>query len=204
MTNPIVDLANADCIFVIGSNFAENHPIVSRWVLDAKQRGATIIVADPRFTPTAWSADLFLPLLPGTDTSLINAMMNVIIEEGLWNEEFIEERVEGYDDLCDVVSLYPPERAAKITGVPVEDIVKAARAYATADVSSIVYCMGVTQHTSGTETVRNLANLAMLTGQIGRPGTGVNPLRGQDNVQGPRASHSLARAAGSGWPRRSA
>jgi len=184
MTNPIVDLANADCIFVIGSNFAENHPIVSRWVLDAKQRGATIIVADPRFTPTAWSADLFLPLLPGTDTSLINAMMNVIIEEGLWNEEFVEEQVEGFDDLCDLVSQYPPERAAKITGVPVGDIIKAARAYATADASSIVYCMGVTQHTCGTETVKNLANLAMLTGQIGRPGTGVNPLRGQDNVQG--------------------
>ena len=184
MTNPIVDLANADCIFVIGSNFAENHPIVSRWVLDAKQRGATLIVADPRFTPTAWSADLFLPLLPGTDTSLINAMMNVIIEEGLWNEEFVQERVEGFDDLCDVISLYSPERAAKITGVPAEDIVKAARAYATAEASSIVYCMGITQHTCGTETVRNLANLAMLTGQIGRPGTGVNPLRGQDNVQG--------------------
>jgi formate dehydrogenase alpha subunit len=184
MTNPIVDLANADCIFVIGSNFAENHPIVSRWVLDAKQRGATIIVADPRYTPTAWSADLFLPLLPGTDTSLINAMMNVIIEEGLWNEEFVEERVEGYDELCDVVANYPPERAAKITGIPEEDIIKAARAYATADASSIVYCMGVTQHICGTETVKNLANLAMLTGQIGRPGTGVNPLRGQDNVQG--------------------
>ena len=184
MTNPIVDLANADCIFVIGSNYAENHPIVSRWVLDAKQRGATIIVADPRFTPTAWSADLFLPLLPGTDTSLINAMMNVIVEEGLWNEEFVEERVEGFDDLCDVVANYPPERAAKITGVPVDDIVKAAQTYATANASSIVYCMGVTQHTSGTETVKNLANLAMLTGHIGRPGTGVNPLRGQDNVQG--------------------
>jgi len=184
MTNPIVDLANADCIFAIGSNFAENHPIVSRWVLDAKQRGATIIVADPRFTPTAWSADLFLPLLPGTDTSLLNAMMNVIIEEGLWDEDFVEERVEGYDDLCDVVANYPPERAAKITGVPAEDIIRAARAYATADASSIVYCMGVTQHTCGTETVKNLANLAMLTGQIGRPGTGVNPLRGQDNVQG--------------------
>ena len=184
MTNPIVDLANANCIFAIGSNFAENHPIVSRWVLDAKQRGATIIVADPRFTPTAWSADLFLPLLPGTDTSLINAMMNVIVEDRLWNEKFIEERVEGFDDLCDVVAKYPPERAAKITGVSVEDIVKAARAYATADASSIVYCMGVTQHTCGTETVKNLANLAMLTGQIGRPGTGVNPLRGQDNVQG--------------------
>ena len=184
MTNPIVDLANADCIFAIGSNFAENHPIVSRWVLDAKQHGATLIVADPRFTSTAWSADLFLPLLPGTDTSLINAMMNVIIEEGLWNEEFVEERVEGYDDLCDVIANYPPERAEKITGVPAEDIINAARAYATADASSIVYCMGITQHTCGTETVKNLANLAMLTGQIGRPGTGVNPLRGQDNVQG--------------------
>ena len=184
MTNPIVDLANADCIFAIGSNFAENHPIVSRWVLDAKQRGATLIVADPRFTPTAWSADLFLPLLPGTDTSLINAMMNVIVEETLWNEEFVEERVEGFDELCALVSQYPPEHAAKVTGVPAEDIVKAARAYATSKASSIVYCMGVTQHTCGTETVKNLANLAMLTGQIGRPGTGVNPLRGQDNVQG--------------------
>jgi len=184
MTNPIVDLANADCIFVIGSNFAENHPIVSRWVLDAKQRGATIIVADPRFTPTAWSADVFLPLLPGTDTSLINAMMNVIIEEGLWNDEFVNERVEGYDELCDVVAYYPPERAAKITGAPAEEIIKAARAYANSRASSIVYCMGITQHTCGTETVKNLANLAMLTGQIGRPGTGVNPLRGQDNVQG--------------------
>ncbi len=184
MTNPIVDLANADCIFVIGSNFAENHPIVSRWVLDAKQRGAAIIVADPRFTPTAWSADLFLPLLPGTDTSLINAMMNVIVEESLWDEAFVRERVEGFDELCDLVSQYPPERAETITGVPAEDIIRAARAYANADASSIVYCMGVTQHTCGTETVRNLANLAMLTGQIGRPGTGVNPLRGQDNVQG--------------------
>jgi formate dehydrogenase major subunit len=184
MTNPIVDLANADCIFAIGSNFAENHPIVSRWVLDAKQRGASIIVADPRFTPTAWSADLFLPLLPGTDTSLINAMMRVIIEEDLWDSDFVKARVEGYDALCNVVANYPPERAAKITGVPAEDIVKAARAYATAEASSIVYCMGVTQHTCGTETVKSLANLAMLTGQIGRPGTGVNPLRGQDNVQG--------------------
>ena len=184
MTNPIVDLANADCIFAIGSNFAENHPIVSRWVLDAKQHGATLIVADPRFTATAWSADLFLPLLPGTDTSIINAMMNVIIKEGLWNKKFVDERVEGFDDLCDVVANYPPEHAAKITGVSAEDIVKAARVYATAGASSIVYCMGITQHTCGTETVMNLANLAMLTGQIGRPGTGVNPLRGQDNVQG--------------------
>lgn len=184
MTNPIVDLANADCIFAIGSNFAENHPIVSRWVLDAKQRGATLIVADPRYTPTAWSADLFLPLLPGTDTSLINAMMNVILEEKLWNDVFVQSRVDGFAALRELVSQYPPSRAAKMTGIPAEDIIKAARAYATSQASAIVYCMGVTQHTCGTETVRNLANLAMLTGQIGRPGTGVNPLRGQDNVQG--------------------
>jgi len=184
MTNPIVDLANANCVFVIGSNFAENHPIVSRWVLDAKQRGATIILADPRFTPTAWSADVFLPILPGTDTSLINAMMNIIIGEELWNKEFVKQRVEGYDELYDVVTNYPPERAAKITGIPAEEIVKAARVYATSRASSIVYCMGITQHTCGTETVKNLANLALLTGQIGRSGTGINPLRGQDNVQG--------------------
>ena len=184
MTNPIVDIKNARCIFAIGSNFAENHPIISRWALDAKENGASIIVADPRFTSTAWSADLFLPLLPGTDTSLINAMMHVIIEEKLWNRKFVRERVEGFEELKKVVAQYPPERAAKITGVKAEDIAQAARTYATSPASSIVYCMGITQHTCGTETVKNLANLAMLTGQIGRPGTGVNPLRGQDNVQG--------------------
>ena len=184
MTNPIVDLKNADCVFAIGSNFAENHPIISRWVLDAKERGATIIVADPRFTAPAWSADLFLPLLPGTDTSLINAMMNVIIAENQWNRKFVSERVEGFGELRKLIAQYPPERAAQITGVRAEDIARAARIYATSQASSIVYCMGITQHTCGTETVKNLANLAMLTGQIGRPGTGVNPLRGQDNVQG--------------------
>ena len=184
MTNPIVDLKNSNCIFAIGSNFAENHPIISRWVLDAKERGATIIVADPRFTSTAWSADLFLPLLPGTDTSLVNAMMHVIVKENLWNKKFVSERVEGFDEVRKLVEQYPPERAQQITGVPAEDIVKAARIYATSPASSIVYCMGITQHTCGTETVKNLANLAMLTGQIGRAGTGVNPLRGQDNVQG--------------------
>jgi formate dehydrogenase alpha subunit len=184
MTNPIVDLAKADCIFVIGSNFAENHPIVSRWVLDAHERGAVIIVADPRFTPTAWSADIHLPVLPGSDISLINAMINVIINENLWKREFVEAQAEGFEQLRKVVDKYPPERVEKVTGVKAEDIARAARAYASAPASSIVYAMGITQHTSGTEAVKNLANLAILCGQIGRPGTGVNPLRGQDNVQG--------------------
>jgi len=184
MTNPIVDFANSDCILVIGSNFAENHPIVSRWVLDAKRGGARIIVADPRFTPTAWSADIFLQLIPGSDITLINAMMHVIIEEGLQNQEFINNRTTGFEQLKDNVRDYSAERAEEMTCVPAELIRQAARAYASAQASTIIYCMGVTQHTCGTETVIDCANLAMLCGHLGRPGTGVNPLRGQDNVQG--------------------
>jgi len=184
MTNPITDLANADCILVIGSNFAENHPIVARWVMDARQRGGTLIVADPRYTPTAWASDIFLPLIPGSDISLLNAMMHVIVKEKLYNQQFVETRTTGFDDLCKTIEAYSPERAEKLTGVPAEKIVRAARAYANAAASSIVYCMGVTQHISGTQTVIACADLAMLCGHVGRPGTGVNPLRGQDNVQG--------------------
>lgn len=184
MTNPITDFANSDCLFVIGSNFAENHPIVSRWVQDAKEKGGALIVADPRFTPTAWGADIFLQLLPGSDVTLLNAMMHVIINEGLENKDFIARRTVGVDELIRLVQDYTPEQAEKVTRVPAERIRQAARAYAKAKAAAIIYCMGVTQHISGTETVINCANLAMLCGQIGRPGTGVNPLRGQDNVQG--------------------
>lgn len=184
MTNPITDFANSDCLFVIGSNFAENHPIVSRWVLDAKARGAILIVADPRFTPTAWGADIFLQLLPGTDVTLLNAIMHAIVDEGLQNADFIAKRTRDVERLYRVIQEYTPEEAEKLTRVPAERIRKAARAYAKAKAAAILYCMGVTQHTCGTETVINCANLAMLCGQIGRPGAGVNPLRGQDNVQG--------------------
>lgn len=184
MTNPIVDFVNADCILVIGSNFAENHPIVSRWVLDARERGATLIVADPRFTPTAWTSDIFLQLLPGTDTCLINSLMHVIIEEDLYNRNFVEERTTGFETLRQVVKKYTPQYSESLTRVPSDRIVQAARAYAQAKNATIIYCMGVTQHACGTETVINCANLAMLCGHLGRPGTGVNPLRGQDNVQG--------------------
>ncbi len=184
MTNPITDLSQSDCILVVGSNFAENHPIVARWVQDARERGATLIVADPRFTPSAWTADIFLPLLPGTDNVILNAMMSTILCENLENAAFIEQRTTGYPALVQAVSKYTPEEAERVTHVPAERIRAAARAYARAKAASIVYCMGVTQHTSGTDTVVNCANLAMLCGQIGRLGTGVNPLRGQDNVQG--------------------
>lgn len=184
MTNPITDFANSDCLFVIGSNFAENHPIVSRWVLDAKDRGATLMVADPRFTPTAWGADIYLQLLPGTDITLLNAIMHVIVDEGLQDAHFIAKRTKDAEKLYQIVQDYTPELAEKMTRVPAERIREAARAYAKADAAALIYCMGVTQHTCGTETVINCANLAMLCGQIGRIGTGVNPLRGQDNVQG--------------------
>ena len=184
MTNPITDFAKSDCIFVIGSNFAENHPIVARWVLDAKQRGATLIVADPRFTSTAWTADIFLPLIPGTDSMLLNSVMHVIISEKLHHTGFIASRTTGFEALWNRVQKYSTRYAEQLTEIPADRIVAAARAYATAQAASIIYCMGVTQHTCGTETVVNCANLAMLCGQIGRPGTGVNPLRGQDNVQG--------------------
>jgi formate dehydrogenase alpha subunit len=184
MTNPITDLTLSDCILVIGSNFAENHPIISRYVLDAKERGATLIVADPRFTPTAWQADIFLQLLPGTDISLLNGLMNIILSEGIQKQDFIATRTNGFKDLVKGLKEYTPERVARETGVDVDNLIAAAHAYATAGAASIVYCMGVTQHTCGTDTVIDCANLALMCGQIGRPGTGVNPLRGQDNVQG--------------------
>lgn len=182
MTNPITDLALSDCILLIGSNLAENHPVVARWILRARDRGAAVIVADPRVTPTAWLADLHLQLNPGTDIALINGMINVILREGLENRSFIKERTGGFEELD--VSDYTPDRVSSITGLSAVDIVRAARLYAKSSASTIVYCMGITQHTCGTDNVTACANLALICGQIGRPGAGILPLRGQNNVQG--------------------
>ena len=184
MTNPISDLANSDCIFVIGSNFAENHPIVARWALRAKDRGAKIVVADPRITPTAWLADLHLQIKLGTDVALLNGMMKVIIDEGLWDRNFVGERTVGFEALADKVAGYTPEKVSEITGAPPEAIVRAARIYARSDSSAIVYSMGITQHSHGTNNVAACADLALLSGQLGRSGAGLYPLRGQNNVQG--------------------
>jgi formate dehydrogenase alpha subunit len=184
MTNPIPDLANADCIFIIGSNLAENHAPVARWVLRAKEKGARVIVADPRLTPTAWLADTFLPLKPGSDVALLNGLMHVIIEEGLTDRAFIAQRTSGYDELVKAVQDYTPDHVARITGVPPALIVEAARAYGKALSAAIVYCMGITQHTAGSDNVAACADLALICGQVGRPGAGLWPLRGQNNVQG--------------------
>lgn len=184
MTNHLKSIQFADVIFIIGSNTLEQHPLMWRRVLQAKAAGAKLIVADPRFTPSAKKADLYLPFKSGTDVALMNAMMNVIISEGLEDKEFIEKRTKNFEELKEVVMKYPPEKVSEITETPAELIKEAARMYANADNAGIIYSMGITQHHTGTDNVMSTSNLAMITGNIGRPGTGVNPLRGQNNVQG--------------------
>jgi len=184
MTNPIPDLGNAKCIFIIGSNLTENHPIISQWIWDAKERGAKVIVADPRYTPTGWMADIFLQLKPGTDIALLNGLIHIIIKENLHNQDFINRRTTGFAQLQEAVVEYDPATVEKITGVPSNLLQKAARLYAKSEAAAILYCMGITQHTFGHENVLDCSNLALLCGQVGRPGTGVLPLRGQNNVQG--------------------
>lgn len=192
MTNPIHDLENSRCILIIGSNFAENHPVVSRWVWNARDRGAFIIAVDPRETPTTRMAHLHLMIRPGTDGLLINAMMAQIIREGLDNQNFIRSRTEGFSELASKLREMDIEKAAERIGVPAKDIVIAARKYATSPSSAIVYCMGITQHREGTHFASSCANLALLCGQIGRSGAGVFPLRGQNNVQGASDMGALA------------
>lgn len=185
MTNSIDDLPRADVIFVIGSNTTECHPIIGAAIKRAAVQGdTTLIVADPRAIELTDYAAQHLRQKHGTDVALINAMMHVIIAEGLHDEEFIAARTEGFEEVRQAVAPYDPATAARITGVPAEDIVAAARMYAQAPAASIVYSMGITQHATGTDNVLALANLVMLTGQVGRPGAGLNPLRGQNNVQG--------------------
>lgn len=186
MTNSIEELEkDAKCIFVIGSNTTENHPVIGMKIKkNVLYRGAKLIVADPRRIDLAEMADVYMAHLPGTDVALINGMMNVIINEGLVDKEFIDNCTEGYEAMAEVVAKYTPEYVEKITTVPAEDIRKAARIYAESEAAVICYAMGVTQHSTGTDNVKSICNLAMLTGNIGRPGTGVDPLRGQNNVQG--------------------
>jgi len=184
MTNSLKSIEFADVIFIIGSNTLEQHPLMWRRILQAKARGAKLIVADPRFTPSAKKADLYIPFKSGTDVALMNAMMNVIISEGLEDKEFIEKRTKNFEELKEVVKKYPPEKVAEITEASPDLIKEAAIMYAKAENAAIVYSMGITQHTTGTDNVMSTSNLAMITGNIGRPGTGVNPLRGQNNVQG--------------------
>ena len=184
MTNSIPEVVDAKCILVTGSNTIEQHPLIGSRVLEAKQRGAVLIVVDPRDTLLSDHADFFLRQKPGTDVAWLNGFMNVIISEGLHDKAFIKERTEGYDELEKTVAAYTPARVEEITGIPADDLRQAARAYAETESAAILYSMGITQHSSGTDNVKATANLAMLTGNMGKASAGVNPLRGQNNVQG--------------------
>ena len=184
MTNSFDEIIDANCIFAIGSNTTVAHPIVATRLFRAKAKGNTLIVADPRKTHIARMADIHVQHKLGTDVALLNGMMHVIHKSGLHNRSFIDERCENFDALVEMIEKYPPEVAAEITGVDASTIIEVAKIYATSKNSSIVYCLGITQHWTAVDNVKSLANLAMITGQIGRPSTGVNPLRGQNNVQG--------------------
>ena len=185
MSNSIADFHKADLLFIIGSNTSECHPIIARYVRQAVISGRTkLMVADPRNIVLAKKAVIHLRQKPGTDVALLNAMMHVILEEGLENTEFIKGRTIGFEEAAAAVKKYTPKMAEEITGVPKEDIIKAARLFATGGKAAILYGMGITQHTTGTDNVKSVANLLMMTGNMGCEGTGFSPLRGQNNVQG--------------------
>jgi len=184
MSNSIADFKKADLLFVIGSNTTECHPIIGRYVRQAVNRGTSLIVADPRTIQLAKKAAAHLRQKPGTDVALLNAMMNVILEENLYDKQFVEERTEDFELMAATVKKYTPEMAQEITGVPKSRIIRAARLFAGAQKACILYGMGITQHTTGTDNVKSIANLLMMTGNMGREGTGFSPLRGQNNVQG--------------------
>ncbi len=184
MSNSIVGIENASLIFVFGYNPADSHPIVANRVIKAKQKGAKIIVCDPRKIETARIADLHLQLHNGSNIALLNAIGHVILEEDLYDHAFVASRTEGLEEYRKIVEGYTPESVEQITGVSAADIRKAARMYAAAENAAILWGMGVTQFYQGVETVRSLTSLALLTGNLGKPSAGVNPVRGQNNVQG--------------------
>ena len=184
MTNSIQEIRGADFLFVIGSNTSEAHPIIAMEMKRAVRRGATMVVADPRSIWLTTIAKRHLKLKPGTDVWLLNAMAHVIINEGLTDDAFIRDNTEGFEMVKQKVQSYSPEEAEKVCGVPAEFIRETAREYATTDKAGIYYTLGITEHTHGTDNVYGLANLVLMTGHLGKESSGMNPLRGQNNVQG--------------------
>lgn len=184
MTNSVAEIKDCRVIFVIGSNPTEAHPIVGLEMKKAMRRGAKLIVCDPRKTWMARHADIHIQHRPGSDNMLINAFMNYIVDQKLYSERFVKERCENFDDFRKNIRPYSVERAAKYCGISARDMKEAARLYSQGEPSAIFYTLGITEHSCGTDNVKNLANLAMLCGQIGKWASGVNPLRGQNNVQG--------------------
>jgi len=185
MTNSINEFEDADLFLVTGSDTTEQHPLIGSRIINAvNDKGAKLIVVDPRKIELAKYATIHMRQNNGTDVAWINGIMNIIIKEGLLDREYIEQRTEDFEELKEAVKAYTPEHVEKITDIPSELLIQAARLYAKTKKAMIVYSMGITQHTTGVDNVKSLANLAMLTGHVGFASTGVNPLRGQNNVQG--------------------
>ncbi len=184
MTNSIGEIRDADFLFVIGSNTSEAHPIIAMEMKRAVRKGATLVVADPRAIWMTSIAKKHLQLNPGTDVWLLNAMAHVIVKEDLIDREFIENQTENFEQVKEAVASYTPEKAEQITGISADDIRWTARQYATTEKAGIYYTLGITEHAHGTDNVYALANLVLMTGHLGKPSTGMNPLRGQNNVQG--------------------
>lgn len=184
MTNSIGEIRDADFLFVIGSNTSEAHPIIAMEMKRAVHKGATLVVADPRSIWMTSIAEKHLQLNPGTDVWLLNAMANVIITENLVDQTFIDQQTENFEAVRQAVAAYTPEEAEKVTGISAEDIRWTARTYATTEKAGIYYTLGITEHAHGTDNVYALANLVLMTGHLGKASTGMNPLRGQNNVQG--------------------
>ncbi|HYT96387.1 MAG TPA: formate dehydrogenase subunit alpha, partial [Casimicrobiaceae bacterium] len=184
VSNPVMDVLKADVVLLIGANPVVNHPVAATWIKNAVKNGTKLVIADPRRSELARHATHVLQFKPDTDVALLNAMMHTIVDEGLAAQSFIADRTSGYDELKDNVAKYSPEAMAQICGIPAETIREVARLFATSKASMILWGMGISQHVHGTDNARCLIALCMLAGQIGRPGTGLHPLRGQNNVQG--------------------
>lgn len=184
MTNSYADIAGMDLMFIIGANPIEAHPIGGQKMMTRHKKGAALIVVDPRKTPIAQHANLWLQLKPGTDIALLNGIMKVIVDNNWLDTNFINDRTENFSSILPVLKNYPLDKVSAITGVPEKLIVKAAKKYALTDKAGIFYTLGITEHAHGVNNVISISNLALMTGHIGKPNSGVNPLRGQNNVQG--------------------
>lgn len=186
MTNPFDDITapDVDVMILIGSNPEEAHPVLGTKIRRAVREGCKLIVVDPRKINLTKSAAIHLQVKPGTNVAFANGMMHIILEDGLADMEFIKARTEGFEELKEILKAYTPEKVAEVCGIEAGDLRKAAHLYAKAKKAPIMYCLGVTEHSTGTEGVMSLSNLAMMVGKIGRSGCGINPIRGQNNVQG--------------------
>jgi formate dehydrogenase major subunit len=184
VSNQVNDVLRAEVVFVIGANPTSNHPVAATWMKNAAKNGVTLIVADPRRGDLARHARYFLQFKPDTDVALLNAMIHTIIDEDLVNEKFVRDRTSGYEALKENARRFSPEKMAPICGIPAQTIREVARLYAKSRGSMILWGMGISQHVHGTDNARCLIALTLMTGQVGRPGTGLHPLRGQNNVQG--------------------